>query len=92
MRYAWLIALSLLTGCAWIGRQADHMGSYMPVIGERCEHWQCITESGRTRSEAIKQQRGQAETELKPLLVQPSNDNAHAEEPPAMDDGATPAS
>jgi hypothetical protein len=51
------IALILaMTGCNWIGRQADALGSHMPVIGERCEHWQCITKSGRQTSEMYKQQ------------------------------------
>jgi len=36
--------LLALSGCEW----ADE---YMPVIGERCEHWQCFTESGREASD-----------------------------------------
>jgi hypothetical protein len=49
-------ALLSLSGCNWIGRQADAVGSHMPVIGERCEHWQCITSSGRQRSDMYKMQ------------------------------------
>lgn len=48
-----------LAGCAWIGRQADALGEHMPVIGERCEHWQCITASGRARSDMYKAQRAE---------------------------------
>jgi hypothetical protein len=57
-----LLAISTLSGCNWIGRQADTLGSHMPVIGERCEHWQCITESGRQKSDMYKaQQRAEQE-------------------------------
>lgn len=48
-----------LAGCNWIGRQADALGSHMPVIGERCEHWQCLTSSGRATSDMYKVQNGQ---------------------------------
>ena len=51
-----VLAISTLSGCNWIGRQADAVGSHMPVIGERCEHWQCITESGRQKSDMYKAQ------------------------------------
>jgi hypothetical protein len=52
-----VIALCLLSGCSWIGRQADALGSYMPVVGERCEHWQCMGEEGQVISDANKDQR-----------------------------------
>lgn len=47
-----LIASSALfmSGCEWI----DDVGRHMPVIGERCENWQCFTEGGRAQSEANK--------------------------------------
>ena len=41
-----LIAMLLpLSGCQAITNWAYDVGSHMPVIGERCEHWQCITAS-----------------------------------------------
>lgn len=49
----------LLTGCDTVGDFADDMGSHMPVVGERCEHWQCITEGGRRQSEINRQRRMQ---------------------------------
>jgi len=54
-RVVLISALALSTsGCAWMGRQADALGEHMPVIGERCEHWQCITQSGQATSNAYK--------------------------------------
>lgn len=61
-----MLALSV-SGCTWIGRQADALGGYMPVVGERCEHWQCLTKSGQERSEEIKKEQEQAK-DMKPLL------------------------
>ena len=54
--FAIVAILPLLAGCNWVGRQADALGSHMPVIGERCEHWQCVTESGQRQSDLYKQQ------------------------------------
>jgi hypothetical protein len=60
------LALVMATaGCSWIGRQADALGSHMPVIGERCEHWQCITKSGRQTSDMYKQQQMEQEEAMK---------------------------
>lgn len=56
-----LAACILLSGCSWIGRQADALGDHMPVIGERCEHWQCMTESGQAQSDYYKQQKAEAD-------------------------------
>ena len=65
----------LLSGCGWIGRQADHVGSYMPVIGERCEHWQCFTSEGQAISNANKAQRENAEREQEEKEM-PADDTA----------------
>lgn len=56
-----ICALFLLSGCQSIGNLADDLGSHLPVIGERCEHWQCFTTSGQETSDAIKMQREQQE-------------------------------
>ena len=64
-------AATLLFGCQWIGRQADALGSYMPVIGERCEHWQCITSSGQTISDAKREEQEKQEQLQK---TAPAND------------------
>jgi|GEM_PF-5147594 len=45
-----LTSLFLLTQCEWI----DGIGRHFPVIGERCEYWQCFTESGRQKSDEKK--------------------------------------
>jgi len=52
-----VLLLLLLTQCQWI----DDLGEHMPVIGERCENWQCFTEGGREQSEATKRARQQRE-------------------------------
>jgi len=49
-----IAALLATSGCDWTGRQADALGEYMPVIDYRCEHWQCITSSGKGQSDANK--------------------------------------
>ncbi|MDE3016787.1 MAG: hypothetical protein KGI29_07735 [Pseudomonadota bacterium] len=54
-----MLPVTLLLGCDWIGRQADALGAYMPVIGQRCEHWQCMTASGQAESDAAKAQEQQ---------------------------------
>jgi hypothetical protein len=56
MKRVALLAFFALGGCTWIGNTADSMGEHMPVIGERCEHWQCMTAQGKARSDAIKAQ------------------------------------
>lgn len=73
-----IVALLALSGCSWIGRQADALGEHMPVIGERCEHWQCMTTSGQARSEAIKRQ--QAEEARKKDAIPPAEAPAPAAE------------
>lgn len=53
-----------LGACQSIGNFADGVGSHLPVIGERCEHWQCFTEEGKQRSRAnrtIREQETQQE-------------------------------
>ena len=64
MRYmVFLCLLIVVSGCQSVGNWADDVGSYMPVIGERCEHWQCFTEGGRAQSEYNKQMREQRHQE-----------------------------
>lgn len=57
MKLRLLLVLPLLAACQTIGGWADGLGSHMPVIGERCEHWQCMTTEGRAKSDKIKQQK-----------------------------------
>jgi hypothetical protein len=45
-----------LSGCQTISGWADSAGEYLPTIGDRCEHWQCVTDSGQAQSDAIKAQ------------------------------------
>ncbi len=46
-----------LSGCQTVGGWFDSVGNHLPVIGERCEHWQCFSDSGRRESEATKRAR-----------------------------------
>jgi|GEM_PF-1042586 len=49
-----ILMIISLTSCQGISNFADGIGKHMPVIGERCEHWQCFSESGRRASDANK--------------------------------------
>lgn len=62
----------LLGGCETIYGWANGVGSYMPVIGDRCEHWQCVTSEGQAISEAKKRQ--QAEMEGMPASENKTDD------------------
>ena len=49
--YVLTVVLTLsLGGCEWI----DDVGRHKPVVGERCENWECFTQSGQAQSEATK--------------------------------------
>ncbi len=52
----WLLFILplFLSGCNTIYGWADSVGKHMPVIGEPCNHWQCMTNSGQEKSENIK--------------------------------------
>ena len=69
----------LLGGCQTISGWADSVGSHMPVIGERCEHWQCITGSGQAESDAIKAQ----QTEMEGAISDNESDEDAEEKPDA---------
>jgi hypothetical protein len=58
--YGAVILLCALSGCQAIGNWFDSVGEHFPVIGERCEHWQCFTESGREISDANKKKQAAA--------------------------------
>ncbi len=58
---ALLLASTTLGGCQTIGRWADNVGSYMPVIGDRCDHWQCLSSEGRAKSDAIQMEKERME-------------------------------
>lgn len=62
MRVVYLLPVMLMTGCQSIENWAN---THMPVIGERCYHWQCITGSGQERSEMAKGEPA-AETQAQP--------------------------
>ncbi len=60
--------LLALQGCGW----ADDLGRHMPVIGERCESWECFTSSGQAQSDANKRAlTGRKEGEQKRIPVNP---------------------
>jgi hypothetical protein len=81
-----------LSGCDWIGKQADNLGEHMPVVGERCEHWQCITPSGQAASDTNKQKMQQAGHPAAPAAPLPSPDSISQNVTPAASEhnmGAT---
>lgn len=51
-----LLALPL-TACETMNGWVDSMGEHMPVVGDRCEHWQCFTSGGQAQSDAIAAQK-----------------------------------
>lgn len=69
-----------LGGCEWI----DDLGRHMPVVGERCENWECFTQSGRTQSEATKRAlAGKEDGERKrtPINMQGTPSNSQSAQP-----------
>lgn len=61
-----LLCLLGLSGCDWIGRQADAVGEYMPTIGDRCENWQCMTTEGQRQSEMNKRAKAMKAGQMQP--------------------------
>lgn len=51
-----LLSLTLLTGCSF-DRMVDSASRSMPVMGERCENWQCMTADGRQKSQGVRSSR-----------------------------------
>jgi hypothetical protein len=51
-----LLSTFTLNGCAWF----EQVGENFPVVGDRCEYWQCFTEYGQQQSDLIKQQKARA--------------------------------
>lgn len=78
--------LILLQGCEW----ADDLGRHMPVIGERCENWQCFTSSGQAQSEATKRSlEAQKRTPINPQQ-QPQQATPQAQPQPQQEKARTP--
>jgi len=46
-----LALLLMLGGCNAVNHWADDTGQHFPVIGKRCEYWQCFTAYGQQQSE-----------------------------------------
>jgi len=88
IRLLCIAALLGISGCDWIGRQADALGEYMPVIGERCEHWQCVTSSGQAKSDKIKEKKEQT---IQPVSTPPPSapDSMLQNVPPAVTEHQT---
>ncbi len=74
-----LLTMLMLAACDTIGGWADDVGEHLPVIGERCEHWQCMTTSGQQRSEQIRRQKEQSGP---PSASRPTSVPAAPEAPP----------
>lgn len=72
-------ALLLTQGCQW----ADDLGRHMPVIGERCENWQCFTSSGQAQSEANKRTLAGQGSEQKRKPINPQYQPQQQEVPQA---------
>jgi sRNA-binding protein len=97
------VSLFVLAGCGAIYDWADGVGQHMPVVAdERCEHWQCLTESGKAKSEKNKKAREKgnvpdaAETDDKPDAEDADKDESSDTKAPAKSEAvkepaATPA-
>jgi hypothetical protein len=48
--------LLLLPGCSF-ENMVDSAARSMPVMGERCEHWQCMSAEGRQKSQGVRSSR-----------------------------------
>ena len=72
------VSILSLGGCSWLGNYANTGGSFMPVAGERCENWQCMTDEGKAKSNLRKAERqkvtetGQQQTQALPPALPPS--------------------
>lgn len=72
--------IMILAGCAWlsgctaIGNWADQLGSHMPVIGERCNHWECFSSSGQMQSSYNEQMQERQKDEPKDPNAYPQYD------------------
>jgi len=83
MRWIFVLLLPfILNSCQTISGWADSLGEHMPVVGERCEHWQCFTSSGQKKNETIEQEKDSSYPT--PALKTPpaSEQNKPAEESP----------
>jgi hypothetical protein len=95
MRYHFLLpaVFLLLCGCQTIGNWADSIGDHMPVIGDRCEHWQCFTSSGQQISDENKAKQAQTSSGISPSGAQARIPVPQADTPPPTQAAptATPA-
>ena len=73
-----------LGGCQAVGNFADRVGEHMPVLGERCEHWQCFTESGQKQGELNKERMAQPtpHAPVSPQAATPPKPSAPPSMPP----------
>lgn len=60
----------------------------MPVVGERCENWQCFTEGGKAQSDANKRARALRDTDDGRT---PLNGELNKAQPPAAEQVAPQA-
>ncbi len=71
-----IFAIALpISACRTVGDFADDVGSHMPVIGDRCEHWQCFTEEGKQRSAMNRAARAQSAQASQPQPAMPETEN-----------------
>ncbi len=54
----------VLAGCQTVYGAGEYLGSYMPVIGERCNHWQCFTNDTEKSTDPAQQETDSESNEL----------------------------
>ncbi|MFO0389382.1 MAG: hypothetical protein ACK502_06655 [Alphaproteobacteria bacterium] len=68
-----------LAGCQTMHGWADYVGGYMPVIGERCNHWQCFTNDTEASTDSTQQEIEAEKSEL--TQDDDDTDDANSTEP-----------
>jgi hypothetical protein len=89
-RIAFVLLTLATTGCNSISNGADSLGSHLPVIGEPCAHWQCITSEGREQSDAIKEEQQRAREQQIKDAQSPQPATPAPAKVPAKDDPYNP--
>ena len=76
-----------LSGCSWLNSIGDHL----PVMGTRCENWQCFTESGQEASDRKKaQEKAQSAGARTPVNPPDGGESTSPSPSPAAEKGPTP--
>lgn len=80
-----------LSACDTVYGFAEDVGSHLPTVGERCEHWQCVTGGGREQSEMKKRMRTMEGEQPPPAGAAPGAPGAASGRKPVPQNPARPA-